>query len=662
MRVAGGSKLRVRVGLALLLLLTIPGRSSAQGFSDLFTLEFLFQVDLDAYADPAFRWTTNGAAQAAMNDALTELKEGSADRSVVMFEEAIPLDTNFWPMRYYYAVSLRQTAQYDKARRQLEWLLREKREIPEVHLEFGRLLQQERQPEKAKDQFQLAIRKNPKFAKAYYSLGMVFALNGDLGRARKNFDRCVDIDGASAEAYFGLAMLKVLTTRNLFKLDLSLFDQSLRADSSYRPALFWRGMLEADRGHFDACLRDWGRLIRMAPGNPFLLNMRGYIYIEMERYEDAYADFRKAILQHSASEARYSTGRTPLDKWVDLKNALNYISRKGYGLQDLTFLNIRKGLCLMVVDRHKDALVSLDESILMEPSAPAYLLKAILFEKMYREDSAQYCYVKALQYDNDMFDAHKKRALYFVQQNDWKSTYKEFNEMKRINPDALITYRISGLLKSRFKDYYGCIIDLTRVLKEDTTDAEAWQGRALCRLQVNDHKGAIADIDRAVVLDADNKTYCWSQVHIQLTAGDSLAAVATLKRGWDKNPTDCEMLLAYSDLLLSTGSYEQAQFNTNLLLKNLEERKCAEQWALGNRLRASALFISALVSKHHQKPDQALSRMNESLALFMDYDRLFERFLLLLGMNRTDEALRDLKTLKSANYERAGSYYSEYLK
>lgn len=233
--------------------------------------------------------------------------------------------------------------------------------------------------------------------------------------------------------------------------------------------------------------------------------MRAYLYIDLERYEDAYGDLKKAILLNRVSDSRYLTGRTPVDKWVDLQSALNYINAKGYGLQDRSFFHLRKGVCLMVADRNADALERLNESLRAEPSASAYLLKAILFEKTFREDSAQECYVQALQYDNDLFDAHKKRALYFVHQNDWKNCYREFNEMKRINPEATVTYHMSGMLKSQFKDYFGCIIDLARVLKEDTTDAEAWYARSLCGSEVKDHNGALEDVQHALRLDPGKK-------------------------------------------------------------------------------------------------------------------------------------------------------------
>jgi len=651
----------VRISLILFAILTLRPPAASQGYFQRLTLNALFQVDLDAFADPQFRWTTNGESQVALNTALTELKEGSVDHSVLMFEQALKLDSVFWPTRYYYAVSLRLTAQFEKARKQLERLSREQDNAPVVHLEYGRLLQQDKMPEKAKDHFQKAIRLDPSFAKAHYALGVVHAYNGDLGRARKSFDRCVELDPHSAEAFYGLAMVKLLNTRKLANFDLDLLNKSLKADSSYRPALFWRGFIIADRGDFKTALLDWNRLVRMTPGNPYLLNMRALLYIELERYPEAYSDFKNAILLRNTTETRYLTGRTPMDKSVDLQNALTYINSQGYGLQEQAFLGLRKGFCLMIVHQSQEAMHSLNESIRLQPSAAGYLLKAILFEEIYQEDSAQACYVQAIQYDNDLFDAHKKRALHFVRMNDWKSTYKEFNEMKRINKEAIVTYRIGGLLKSQFRDYFGCIIDLTRVLKEDSTDVEAWSARALCRSQIKDHKGALEDIRKALQLEPEKKMHQWTLVHLQLEASDTLSAIETLNSVKNKFPGDCDIFVVLAELYYKTSSFEDAMFNANLVLKNLEERNCDQQVMLGGKQRAHALHISALVSKQHGQYDLALDKLNESLGIILDLDRLFDRCRLLLELNRMTEALRDLHTLRHNDYKPAASYYEKYL-
>lgn len=630
----------------------------SQGISDLFSLENLFQVDLDSYADPKFQWPSNGATQAAFNDALTELKDGSVERSVLLFEAAFQKDSSYWPIRYYYAVSLRQTAQYNKASWHLRHLLIvQQRELPEIHLEYGRLLQQGRQLDKAKDQFQEAIKLDPKFSQGYYALGIAHAVNGDLGRARKNLDRCVELDPKSAEALFGLGMIKLLTTRKAKNFDLSLIDQSLQADSSFRPAFFWRGFIEADKGNFQATLRDWGRLIQMSPGNPFMLNMRGFLYIEMEKYEDAYADFRKAILMTRASDSRYLTGRTPIDKSVDLQNALNYINQKGYGLKEQSFLHLRKGFCMMVVGRKDDALAGLNESLRIERSAAGYLLKAIHFERLYMEDSAQHNYVMSLRYDNDLFDAHKKRAIYFVALNDWKNTYAEFNQMKRINPESLVTYRISGLIKLQFKDYLGCIIDLTRVLKEDTTDAQAWNARGLCRSNIKDFTGARQDLKNSIRLSPKNRSYAFSLVYMELGAGDTIASRNELQKITDAYPKDCELLLIRSDFDLGLGVYGDALYTAELVLKNLETGLCTYSFIT----RIHALRNKGLALKYALQHEKALESLSEAIRYSPESDLLHERAILLIDMDRVRDARSDLKKLRERGYAPAQPYIEKYL-
>jgi len=642
-------------------LLGFCGTSAGQGFWQDVTPEQLLQVDLDAYADPSFRWNTTGPAQAALNDAITELKEGNVERSVSMLEAAVKLDSLFWPSRYYYAISLQQTGQFREAGIQLERLIEARQIYPEVLLAYGRLWQKAGDLDRAKEQYQHAIKLNPKFGKGYYALGAAYAATNDLVRARKNFDRCLEVDPASVDALFGLAMLKLVNTRKMNNFDMTLLNQVLKIDSAYRPALFWRGFIFGDQGKFEACLQDWNLLIRIAPPNPFLHNMRGYINFTVQHYEDAYGDFKTAIMLQRTTDRRYLTGRTAGDQWVDLQNALHYITRKGYGLQDQTFFHIRKGVCLMIMSQHNDAMTSLDESLRIEQSAPAYLLKAILFEKTHRDDSAQQCYIRAIQYDNDIFDAHKKRALYFVQENDWKNTYKEFNEMKRIDPNANVTYRISGMLKSQFHDYYGCIIDLTRVLKEDTSDLDAWHQRAFCRSQVNDTKGALEDIQNAIRVEPGNKKYQIMLVNLNLAVGDTLAAMDALKKIIAAHPRDCELRLSLSDLQLGTGAYEEAMFSASLVLKNIEEGTCDLGTIFVYVYKSHALLNVGLTQKHHRQFEKALASFTASLQYQQDSEILYQRFLVLLDLNRVDEAKTDLRKLRDRSYGPAIPYVEKYL-
>ncbi|HWA33764.1 MAG TPA: hypothetical protein VG737_06525, partial [Cyclobacteriaceae bacterium] len=127
---------------------------------------------------------------------------------------------------------------------------------------------------------------------------------------------------------------------------------------------------------------------------------------------------------------------------------------------------------------------SLNVAQKLQPSSCGYLMKGLTFEGLRQYDSSLANYNKALLMDNDIFDAHKKRAIYRYEANNWKGAYEDLNQMRRINPSSPATFRLSGMIKSNLKDYYGCIIDMAAFVKTDTTDFESWQVKAFCHMQV----------------------------------------------------------------------------------------------------------------------------------------------------------------------------------
>src|SRR6187549_511865 len=112
--------------------------------------------------------------------------------------------------------------------------------------------------------------------------------------------------------------------------------------------------------------------------------------------------------------------QTMLDKQIDLQAATHYLIRTGYGLKNETFSHLKKGYCFLLAARKKEALDALTAAEKIEPTAPVFFLKAIAYEHLNNHPSAFQYYSLALGLDNDIFDAHKKRSIYFMELKDWK--------------------------------------------------------------------------------------------------------------------------------------------------------------------------------------------------------------------------------------------------
>jgi tetratricopeptide (TPR) repeat protein len=140
------------------------------------------------------------------------------------------------------------------------------------------------------------------------------------------------------------------------------------------------------------------------------------------------------------------------------------------------------------------AIAVLNAAERIEPSSCVYLFKGTAFLLGNATDGAAFYYAKALQMDNDIFDAHHQRAIYRTMHNDWKGAFDDYNEMSRIDPGSLITLRARGETRLAQGDFAGAIKDFSTFLKKDSLNAETLMLRANARKSSSDLKGTLLNL------------------------------------------------------------------------------------------------------------------------------------------------------------------------
>lgn len=100
------------------------------------------------------------------------------------------------------------------------------------------------------------------------------------------------------------------------------------------------------------------------------------------------------------------------------------------------------------------------------------------------------------------------------------------------------TYYNRGVAKMRREDYEGAIADLNRVIMLEPDNAAAYSSRGNAKSHIGDIEGAIADLDRAIEIDADDVGAYVSRAISRQNKGDHQGAIADWDRALELKPDD----------------------------------------------------------------------------------------------------------------------------
>lgn len=581
-----------------------------------------------------------------MNNGLAELDEDNPEIAITSFDDITRQLPNFSPAFYYRGICHKMLGDFKDAEKDFLAVLAINPKSVETLVLLGEVYEQQSVYNKAESYYEKAIGINPALTRGHYNLGNIERMRGNERKALKYFEKCHELDPKFPNAYLMQGLIKFPDlNKSKDKAAIVYFDQALQCDSLYREALFWRGFAYLYLEQPNKTIRDWNKLVQYNPDNSFFLTLRGFLNIELENFDQAFNDLRKAVLAHREDEEQFHRGETLLDKRIDIQYATSYAVRFSYGLNENALSFFKKGFCFFLADKRKLALENFKAAEKIQPSATVYFLEALAFEHEDKHDSAFVYYNKALKLDNEIIDAHKKRAIYRYERKDWKGAYADLNEMARLQPDLMLTYRLRGLIKAAQKDYYGAIIDFSRYLKSDTADFEIINQRGLCRSMVGDEKGANDDFRKALKIDRFNWQLFEHVVNSYITLKDTTSALETLAEYQQALPERVAPLMHQAELLLAQRKWNDAKQLIERAIKRFHPQY------YDKTQYSRAFFLNGKLHFHLQNYTASIEEFNKALeANPANLEALYFRGKTYIAIGDKRKAINDFKRLKSAGY------------
>lgn len=634
----------------ILAALCVSGQIDFSRYFDNNSLPFL---NTDDHLDVGFKWDMKGTLQVQINEGLNNLEEGNIPLAKSNFDEAIKLDSTLWLSYYYRGVCHKKLKAFISAEKDLRACIQLQPKQAEPYLELGEIYHWHSRFIGARDMYAKAIDADPTLVHAYYNLANLELVTGDEHKASKLYQKCNDINPRFPDAYTALGILKFKVKRNDNQA-IEFFNRAIGADSTFAQAYFWRGLAYSGLNQLEKCLKDWSKVIALNPGNAFILTMRGCLLMEMNQYDYAFADMRKALMSQEVDENRFVSGQTRLDKQIDLQSLANYLLRNGYGLKDESFALIKKSFCLMVAKNEEAALQVASQAELLEPSSTIYYTRAVIYEHLRKHDSAFYDYGKALRYDKDIFDAHKKRGIYWYELKNYPKSYEHFNAMFRLQPESPVAYRLRGLVRSNEGDFKGAIDDLAKFLKTDSTDDEALRTSAVSKIKLGNNRGANEDLRKILYFDTENWTMYEDVAINYLTLGDTAKAITILELYAHNHGHALFPHVEIARIHIARKQWAEAK-------ARIETTRRIPPLLFSIRQSCELYYFRGFIHFQEAEYDKAIEQFNSSLNIVTNYQEAnYYRALAYHKKGELRKALNDLKPLKAAKYKDAEALYEAW--
>lgn len=568
---------------------------------------------LDAvYLDPDFKWDMEGRVQAALNEGINYLKEGTPNLAITHLEEAIALDAKQWVAFYYKSICLKQMKRYGEATQALQFADKVKPGNFFIYLELARCNDLLFRHNEAEKYFDRAIKADPSNAHGVYMLGNHYAFIAKYDLAKKQYQRCLDMNPMMLDAEIKLGILE---SRSNHKASLSYIENVLRKDSLNKQALLLRGMATAETKPNES-IKDWDRLVRLTPGNPFFRLMRGVTKTTQGRYEEAFSDLRKVVEAAQINENAFTGAQTNLDKFINIANASYYVMANVYGLPDKDAAAIKEAYCLLFIQKYDGALTAVGQVRNYAELPLCQFLLGVIYEHKGVHQRAYDAYNRALSFDNDILDAHKKRGIYLTELSKWSMAEKDFTEMLRINPETYYANRLRGVARYQREDFDGAIQDFTTYLNRDSSNLEIFAYRGMAYQKKKDFLPSTYDLLKSRNHQAlENETVIANEIDKLLMKKDTATAIRWLGKFVAADSLYVPGHVSRIRLLMKTKDWKEVERSANkaLYVKGdaIARKKYNQTYTRGTV--SSILSMKAYALVEQGRPDDALRELDEAI-------------------------------------------------
>jgi predicted O-linked N-acetylglucosamine transferase (SPINDLY family) len=331
-----------------------------------------------------------------------------------------------------------------------------------------------------------ALKINPNDLGALVNCGMALRAVGRPAEALTLFDAALAIQPNIPEALYNRGI--VLGDLQRYEDALGSYDRALVLKPDFTAALINRGMALAVVNRFDDALASYDRALALQPGNPVILTARGLTLRAHRRIPEALESFERALAADSSFvDARYN-----------------------------------RGVALLQLQRYGDALAELETVMTSWPNNAELLSnRGVALSSLKRPAEALASFDQALAIEPNFVEVWGNRALALRDLARFDEALASYERLLALRPNDPVAWNERGAVLRALKRFDEALESYSRAIaiRAEYADALNNRGQALW-IDKKDQPAALADLERALVLNPDHAYTRGEVLHLKMYGAD----------------------------------------------------------------------------------------------------------------------------------------------
>jgi len=214
---------------------------------------------------------------------------------------------------------------------------------------------------------------------------------------------------------------------------------------------------------------------------------QAFVYVEQGDYEQAIADYTKAIeLDPGDAGVYYYRGFA----YTDLGNYEKAIADY-----------IKAGNAYRELGDYEQAVAAYTEAIELNPNyAVAYFYRGLAYVDLDKYDQAVTDYTKAIELDPNYAAAYNRRGLAYNELKEYALAISDFTKAVELDSDLAFAYSNRGWAYSRLENYELALQDFKKSVELNPNNARVYYYRGLTYANLENTDNAISDLEMALQL------------------------------------------------------------------------------------------------------------------------------------------------------------------